>query len=86
MAREQVLGEQQFARSTLEPTKVDALALEGHTTLGEAADLSDRDEEIPTLDLDHRPHDRRVRIIAQSRHQVLDATDPVAVLVKDRTA
>ena len=85
MARQEVLGEQEFARTSFESAQVDASSLEGHPARGEAADLSNRHEEVAPLDLDHRADDRRVRIVAKARDQVLDASNPVAVRVEDGT-
>ena len=58
VARQQVLGQEQLAGATLEATQVDALALEGHAALGQAADLADGHEEVAALDADDRAHDR----------------------------
>ena len=62
VTREQVLGEQEFARATLETTQVHALALKGHAALAQPADLSNRHEEVATLDADDRAHDRGVEL------------------------
>jgi hypothetical protein len=85
VSSEEVLSEQQLARTTLKTSKVDLPAFKGHTTGLQAPDLSDWHEEVPPLDLDHRAHERRVRVIAESRDQVLDASYSVAVRIEDRT-
>ena len=85
VARQQVFGEEDLAGTSLETTKVDSPALEGHATLGESANLLDRHEEVSTLDTDDGAHDGRVRIVAETRDQVLDASNLVAVRVVDRT-
>ena len=42
-------------------------------------------EEVATLDTDDRADDRGVRTVAEARDQVLDATDPAAVRIEDRS-
>ena len=85
VARQEVLGEQELTGTALETTQVDALAFEGHAPLAQATDLADRHEEVPALDADDRADDRRVRVVAEARDQVLDATDPAAVRIEDRS-
>ena len=85
MARQEVLGEQEFCRTPFETTQVDALALKGHAAFGQSADLSDRHEEVASFDADDGADDGRVRAVAEARDQVLDATDPAAVGIEDRT-
>jgi hypothetical protein len=84
MARQQVLGQQQFAGTALEAAQVDLGALEGHAALAQSADLADRHEEVAAFDADHDAHDGRVGVVAEARDQVLDAADPVAGLIEDR--
>jgi hypothetical protein len=85
VSREQVFGEEQLARTTLEAPKVDLATFEGHASSLQAADLSYRNEEIPSLDLYDGAHNRRMGVITKSRDQVLDASYSVAVRVEDRT-
>jgi hypothetical protein len=86
MSSEQVLGQEELARATLEAAQVDASSLEGHATLAEPADLSNGDKEISPFDPDDRSHDGRMRVVTEARDQILDASDPVAVLIEDWTA
>jgi hypothetical protein len=86
MTREQVLSEQQFTRSSLESAQIHPSPFKGHATLAEPTDLSNGDEEVATFDANHRAHDRRVRVVAESRDQILDATNPVTVRIEDWTA
>ena len=85
MSREQVLGEQQLTGTTLEASKVDSAPLEGHATVFEAADLSDRYEEVTAFDADDRTNDGRVSVVAEPRDQVLDASNPVTFAIEDRS-
>ena len=82
---EKVLCEKDLSRAPLKTTKVHSPAFKCHTPFGKPADLLDRHEKVPALDADHRAHDRRVRIVAESRDQVLDASNLVTVRVVDRT-
>jgi hypothetical protein len=82
---EQIFGEQELPWATLEATKIDPAPFEGHPTLHESANLSHWNEEIAALDANDSAHDGGVRFVAKTRDQVLDASDPVAVGVKDRT-
>jgi hypothetical protein len=86
VARQQVLGEQQFAGATLESTKVNSSTLKGHATLAETADLPNWHKEIAPFDADDGADNRRVRVVTEARDQILDATDPVTVLIEDGTA
>jgi hypothetical protein len=85
VSRQQVLGQEQFTGATLETTKIDALALECHSTFCEATDLAYGDEEIAPLDADDCADDWWRGIVTEARDEVLDATDPVAVRIKDRS-
>ena len=86
VAGQEVLGEQHLSRTALElrrstrrpsnvmrPAASPPIFLDGH-------------EEVATLDADHRADDRRVRVVAEPRDQVLDASNLVAVRVVDRAA
>ena len=84
VSREKVFGEQHLSRTALELTKVDSASFEGHATLGQTADLLDRDEDITTFDTNDSTHDRGVWIVTKARDQVLDASNLVAVRVVDR--
>jgi hypothetical protein len=83
---EEVFGEEELSRSTLKTAKVDSQSLEGHAALGETTDLLYRDEEISSLNANDGAHDRRVRVVTETRDQVLDASDSVTVGVEDLTA
>jgi hypothetical protein len=85
VSREQVFGEKNLSGSSLESSKVDSPPLEGHATLDETANLFDRHEEVSTLNADNRADNGRVRIVAEPRDQVLDASNLVTVRVVDRT-
>jgi hypothetical protein len=52
--------------------------------LGQASDFLDGEKKVSTFDTDNGAHDRRVRIVAESRDQVLDASNPVTAGVEDR--
>jgi hypothetical protein len=84
VARQKVLGEEHLSGATLEPSQVDSLALEGHPTFGEATDFTDWNEQIATLDPDNHPDDWRMGVVAETRDQVLDASNPVTVRIEDR--
>jgi hypothetical protein len=83
VSSQQVFGKEQFTGATLESTKIDALALEGHLSFGQSTDLSDRHEQIATFDTDDGADNGWMRVVPEARHEVLDATDPVAVRIED---
>jgi hypothetical protein len=82
---EKIFGEQQLTRTTLEATEIDPTPFECHATLREPANLTHRNKEVAPFDANDGAHDGGVRVVAKTRDQVLDASDPVAVRVKDRT-
>ena len=85
VACQEVFGEEDLSGTSLETAQVHTPALECHAPFGEPANLLDRHEEVSALDTDHGTHNRRVRIVAETRDQVLDASNLVAVRVVDRT-
>jgi hypothetical protein len=80
---QQVFRQQQFTGATLESTKIDALALEGHAALGQSTDLANWNEEVATLDTNDGSNNRWMGVVPEARDEVLDATNPVAVRIED---
>jgi len=77
VTREQIFGEQSSLRTCSKRRRSHAAPFKSHSTLGESTNLSNRREEVATFETDDGAHDRRVRVVAETRDQVLDASDPV---------
>jgi hypothetical protein len=86
VTRQEVFGQKKLPGATLETSQINFAALKGHAAFGQAADLANWHEEIAALNTNDGTHDWRVSVVTEARDQVLDATNPVTVLIKDRTA
>lgn len=84
VARHEVFAQQNLARTALEASQVDPVALERDPALGQATDFANRHEQVATLNAHHRADEWRVGVVAETRDQVLDAAHSVTVLIKDR--
>jgi hypothetical protein len=83
VSSQEVLGEEEFAGSPLESAQVYTPTLKRDATLSESTNLLDGHEEVTTLNANDRTHNGRMRVVAETRDQILDASNPVASLVKD---
>ena len=86
VSRQQVGGQKNLAGSALKSAKVNASSLESDAAVAEATDLLHRYEQVSSLNAHHDANNRRVRVVAEPRDQVLDASNAVTVLVKYGTA
>ena len=85
VAGQQVVREQELSLASLELAHVHPLAVETDPTFRQRADLSSRNEEVSSPESHDNPDDRRMRAVAEPDHHILDATDPVALAVNQRT-